>query len=580
MIKRVFANKGSFKSVDFVPGFNIVWADRTKEATQRDSRNGLGKSTLIEIIHFCLGAKAKQQKGLLVEALKGWEFSVELEVAGQSVTVTRCVDKANCVRVEGACDAWPIKPKEKGGRQVYSIADWNEVLGAMMLGLSLETADKPFAPTFRSAISYFIRRHKDAFSTPFEHHRKQIEWDKQVNNAFLIGLAWEDAAEIQTLRERKKGIENLRRASKSGVIQGVLGSLGDLEARKVRLQAKVMEEEQALFSFRVHPQYTQIEIEANNLTEKIHEAVNANMIDQQLIDLYEKSLSDEQPPQDDDITRLYREAGVNLPGLVLRRFEDVQSFHNHVIQNRRSFLAAEINRLEAILEKRDSEIATLTDERAKRLEVLQSHGALDEFMRLQSLHSKAVNELNEVVSMIENWRTVENGLSEIKIAQEVTGRRARQDYDERATIRERAISLFNKYSEILYSAPGRLVINVDQTGFKYDVEIERSGSAGISNMKVFCYDLMLATLWAGRTPSPRLLIHDSTIYDGVDERQRALALETAAQEAGKNGFQYICTLNSDYVPWTEFSRGFDLRQFIRLTLTDQNADGCLLGIRF
>jgi uncharacterized protein YydD (DUF2326 family) len=58
MIKKLSANQPSFKTVEFSAGFNVVLADRTQESTKRDSRNGLGKSTLIEIIHFCLGAKS------------------------------------------------------------------------------------------------------------------------------------------------------------------------------------------------------------------------------------------------------------------------------------------------------------------------------------------------------------------------------------------------------------------------------------------------------------------------------------------------------------------------------------------
>src|SRR5262249_17009150 len=118
------------------------------------------------------------------------------------------------------------------------------------------------------------------------------------------------------------------------------------------------------------------------------------------------------------------------------------------------------------------------------------------------------------------------------------------------------------------------------TGFKFDVEIERSGSTGISNMKVFCYDMTLAKMWSERSPSPGLTVHDSAIFDGVDERQRALALEIAAREAADSGSQYICALNSDYVPWTEFSANFSLKDFIRVTLTDDSLDGCLLGVRF
>jgi uncharacterized protein YydD (DUF2326 family) len=71
-----------------------------------------------------------------------------------------------------------------------------------------------------------------------------------------------------------------------------------------------------------------------------------------------------------------------------------------------------------------------------------------------------------------------------------------------------------------------------------------------------CCDLMLARLWSARSASPGFLIHDSTIFDGEDERQRAEALELATSESLAQGFQYICTLNSDYVPRNEFSPGF------------------------
>ena len=55
MIIAVRSNMPSFNEIELKPGFNVVLADRTKESTKRDSRNGLGKTTLVEIIHFCLG---------------------------------------------------------------------------------------------------------------------------------------------------------------------------------------------------------------------------------------------------------------------------------------------------------------------------------------------------------------------------------------------------------------------------------------------------------------------------------------------------------------------------------------------
>lgn len=580
MITRVSANKSSFKTVEFTKGFNVVWADRTKESTPKDSRNGLGKSTLIEIMHFCLGANAPREKGLMVNALEGWEFSLGMLIGGQHITVSRSVDNPRVVSVEGDVSSWPLSPKVKNGRNTYGIKDWNLLLGYLYFGLPVDGEERKYHPTFRSLISYFIRRHKDAFSKPFENHSKQVEWDKQVNNAFLLGLSWEDAAEMQELKDRKKDVEDFRKAVKAGVVQGFFGSLGDLEARKVRLKAHAEQETENLQSFKVHPQYEQIQVKANRLTGEIHEEINANLLDNRLITLYEKDLTEEQPPLSDNIERLYKEAGAVLPSVTLRRLEEVKTFHKNIIENRRAFLAIEIGRLKRQVAKRKESVKNRTDERSSLMTVLQTHGALEEYTLLQKQYMNTVNELNSITSMIENTKSFESRLSEIKIAQEVLQQKARRDYDERQRIRERAITLFNSYSEILYSAPGKLVLDVGPTGFKFAIEIERSGSAGISNMTVFCYDLMLSRLWADRIPSPRLLIHDSTIFDGVDERQIALALENAAGEAEKNGFQYICTLNSDHVPWKEFSKEFDLKKYIKLRLTDESVDGCLLGVRF
>ena len=91
---------------------------------------------------------------------------------------------------------------------------------------------------------------------------------------------------------------------------------------------------------------------------------------------------------------------------------------------------------------------------------------------------------------------------------------------------------------------------------------------------------MLTQIWSHNEVSPNILIHDSTLFDGVDERQVALALELAAQESERLGFKYICTLNSDMVPSSElFSSGFNFESFVRLRLTDDEG-GNLLGISF
>ena len=186
----------------------------------------------------------------------------------------------------------------------------------------------------------------------------------------------------------------------------------------------------------------------------------------------------------------------------------------------------------------------------------------------------------DVDSRISNLQRFEQGRSETRVKRELLLQTARRDFDERREVRDRAISLFNSNSQELYSAPGNLVVDVADTGFRFNVDILRSGSQGINNMKIFCYDLVLTQLWAEKEHSPRLLMHDSTIFDGVDERQIAQAIELAQREAESRGFQYVCALNSDTLPSDEFSPDFDLDSFVRVRFTDQSDDGGLLGIRY
>lgn len=583
MIHAVRCNQSSFKEVQFRPGFNVILADRTEVSGMKDSRNGLGKSTLIEIIHFCLGANLPQAKGLGSKNLRSWSFTLELTLANQAITVTRSTDEPSKVVIEGDTTSWSLQPKEKEGQRVLSIKDWNKVLGTLMFGLPRDYEDKKFQPSFRSLISYFIRRGRDAFSTPFEHYRKQIEWDKQVNNAFLLGLAWEDARDLQLLKDEQKLLSELNKLKKSteiGVVTGIFGSLGELEALKVQVESQLRERKETLNNFRVAPQYHELEENANRLTLEIHEASNKNFTDHKLLEFSQLSLEAENERLTNDVIGIYKKAEIELPGLVIRRLEEVETFHRQLIENRREFLLTEIHRLRSDIFSREHLIREKTEERAVLLEVLQTHGALEEHTKLQELYLETVADLNELNKRIEELKKFEEGKSALKIEKERLLQRMRRDYEERHIQVERAIDLFNTNSRFLYNVPGTLIIDVGDNGFRFRVDIRRDGSEGIGNMKIFCYDLMLAQIWSERNPSPRLLIHDSTIFDGVDERQVALALELVDRESRRCGFQYICTLNSDMIPRSEFSSDFDFDSFVRLRLTDADDEGGLLGIRF
>ena len=579
MIVAVRSSSPSFKEAKFKPGFNVVLADRTKESTQRDSRNGLGKTTLIEIIHFCLGAQAGRNHSLMATPLKGWSFILEMRVDERDLIVTRSTDNPRFVELDGDLQGLNIPSQRLNGMDTLQVNDWNSLLGELFFGLSQEPVLK-YHPTYRSLFSYLVRRGRDAFASPFLHFRTQHEWDKQVNNAFLLGLDWQHAGQLQEIRDEDNLLNGLRRAAREGLLEGMVGTLGNLEAERARLDSEIRQGSDSLNNFRVLPQYEAIEQEANELTSTLQELANANLSDGRLADLYRSSLEDDQAPDTDELLEVYQTVGVIMPELVRRRLDQVEDFHQQILANRRAYLESEIQRIEANRSQRELQIQTGDERRSRLLEILRTHGALQEYTRLQELHLDRVARRNDIDNRISNLRRFEQGKSEVRVKKELLLQTARREFEERREVREEAINVFNEKSQALYDAPGNLVVDVTDNGFSFDVEILRSGSQGINNMKIFCYDQMLAQLWANKQPSPRLLIHDSTIFDGVDERQVALAIEMAQREAERYGFQYICALNSDMLPSNEFSPEFDLESFVRLRLTDESAEGGLLGIRY
>jgi len=582
MIYSVRCDHPSFREVEFKSGFNVVLATRTLAATDKDSRNGAGKTTLIEIVHFCLGSKADRKNRLMVPQLRGWTFTIELDLRGKRYQVSRSTANARRIILEGDFNDWPIKPKRDSdsGSFVVSAPQWTDLLGWLMFDLPPQAKTDSYEPTFRSLFSYFARRGRDAFSTPFEHFRKQKEWDKQVHNAFLLGLSWEYPSKLQRLKDQEKVIGELRAAIKAGTFPDLLGTVGELESQKVLLEELIARRREELNTFRVHPQYQEYQDRANALQSAVRQLNQENTSDSAMLSFYEESLIQEKPAEADKLARVYQEAGVGWPDGVRKRLADVQEFHDKVIVNRRAFLETEISRLTRVIAQRNEDLRKVSDERASLLSVLNTHGALAEYAEMQRIQSGEMARLGAINQRIANLKRIEEIKSQTRIEREQLKVLARSLYEERRADRERAISLFNSFSHDLYSQPGELIVDVAEGGYEFNVEIARQDSQGVEQMKVFLYDLTLATLWAAKRIGPGFLIHDSAIFADVDERQKAHALELAAKMSSTLGFQYICCLNSDSIPESDFSPGFSLRPYVRIELTDEGEKGGLLGIRY
>lgn len=575
MIHEVTSSLPKFKSLRFTQGLNIVLADRTDKSTQTDTRNGSGKTSLIEILHHLLGGKAEPKSMFRQPPLDEHWFAMVFDLGGQRVRVQRDGATPNKVTIT-TFDADGQEPVE----ELISNEQWKRRLGSEFFGLN-EEGD--WAPSFRSCISYFMRKQSaGGFQTPTKHFSQQMTWDIQVNLSHLLGLDVELARAWQRLRERERQMETLRKAAQGGALGDLVGNSGELASELAVAEDELNTLTDSVGDFTVIPTYATVEAEVTRLGQRIRTLNNQIISDREYLAQLENNLGEVQTTRPTGLAELYAAADVQLPEVALAAYDDVQAFHESVIANRRQYLDAEIRRISTDLAGNTSERNRLAEERSEGVRLLASGGAVETLLELQRDVAKRQVRVEQLRHRYNNAVALESEQGELRLERQRLAAALTRDLAERQQVLRPAFVIFERLSQRLYADQqhGRLVINATDNGPEISATIPRGRSKGITNMQVYCFDLDLITLWSRKERGPGFLVHDSHLFDGVDERQRASALQLGAEFAAVEGFQYIVTLNSDETP-KELPDGTVVEDYVLPErLTDHGDDGGLFGLRF
>lgn len=167
MLHRIYSDLKSFKELKFSPGFNLILAQKSPGATDRQTRNGAGKSSIIEIIHFLLGSNTAKGSLFKSASLERHIFGLDFDLYGERIRVERSGEKASRIFLyDASTKNWPVDILKIGlfDNFAFSNEEWKSLLGRLMFSLPLSqeksNLDK-FGPKFRSLISYFIRRESE-----------------------------------------------------------------------------------------------------------------------------------------------------------------------------------------------------------------------------------------------------------------------------------------------------------------------------------------------------------------------------------------------------------------------------------
>ena len=216
MIQNIFSSLASFKALEFKSGLNVLVAQKEVGATDKQTRNRAGKTSLVETIHFLTGSNAEKGSLFRSTALEEESFGMTFDLGGQSVTTERSGKQKAKINVAGA--------DFLKGKTHLSNSEWVELLGEKMFSLHALPEGGGRAPTFRSLFAYFVRRQlSGAFTTPEKQATMQQAGDYQVALLFLLGLDWKIASDWQKVRDREKTLAELKKAAGAGAFGSIIG---------------------------------------------------------------------------------------------------------------------------------------------------------------------------------------------------------------------------------------------------------------------------------------------------------------------------------------------------------------------
>lgn len=584
MIRSISSDLRTFKTVIFHDGLNILLADKSPNSSDGYTRNSAGKSSLIEIVQFLMGANATKDSLPKHPKLEQYTFTGEFRISGHNIKASRKGADAGKILISSE-DAQRIRIETKVAKDgtVYVSNDvWKSALGYHMFGMPIDAWQRKNSPTFRQLFPYFARRAgSGGYERPEKTWANASRADYQINLSYLFGLDWTVPADLEAVREREKQLTELRKASKGGAFDHLVGTVAELRPKLALGEEKVTKLRSEIERFEVSDTYRELSDEAAAArTEMLRLELKAVALKDNIEHLT-NALNSQVPPVVSNVARLYEAIGIQLPDVARRRFEDVAAFHTSVIRNRKAYLETEITEARAQLASGGARSRQLSDRRSEILTFLQGKGALEDFTLLQSRLAEAEAETESLRQRYEAATMLEGKATELEIDRANIKRRLQSDHAERKARIDESIIVIGKLIADLYDdRTGEFQVSVTNNGPEFSISIQGDRGGGISNIEIFCFDIALFTAAAKRLGGPGFLIHDSHLFDPVDERQIARAVSLGAEYADATNGQYIVALNSDVFERLSLPEGRDWNEAIlKMRLSDDEKGG-LFGFRF
>jgi uncharacterized protein YydD (DUF2326 family) len=524
------SQNSKFKDITFKDGLNIIVGEKT-DRDRKETSNGVGKTLSIRLIDYMLAGR-NQKIDKILEDLDT-PLTLQFSVGETTHQVYR----------DGKVIA--LDEKECRLKDLKAFFDAHNTLDEF---------------SFRDVLVRFVRK---AYNHPTEQLEQEESFKNNAINARLLGL---DTSYVEKKRELY-----YKRKTLTEIIKYLKELKSDVDKEAViETREELASIEKAIETFQIAENYHELKEKADELSRKIAKIENEIRILERRKKQQEEIIrvNKQEDIDVDMIERIYAEAEFFLKEEVIRHLDAVKNFHETLFENRKKRAREEIETIEKKKALKEKEMSILDKERADLLKLLDNKGALDEYNALLKRREELVEKLQILEAKEKEKERYEEEKQRLKLEIDAfelelieLEKRLKKRFDE-------LTGMFRDISSLFYERPGYLNIDINKNMqakhlYKIEPKIQADDSSGISMMKIFIYDMLIYGL---NKDVVGFVAHDNLLFDVVDERQVATAMDYAKN----NTAQYICSISDSKINGAKEYADTDFKDEIVLHLGEHD----------
>lgn len=465
------------RDISFRKGVNLI-VDETDKEDLKTSGNNVGKTTVLRLIDYCLGAKGrniyqdpefKNKKNTEIE-----DFLTQNNIV-ITLTLKQDLDDEESIEITMRRNflQYANKIQEIDGKK-YSNDEYPKKLKELIFHSKKEK------PTFRQIVSKNIRDEKNRLvNTVKVLHATTTHQEYEALYLFWFGIDLEESDRKQKLISRKKLESTLQKKLQAE------GTLSSINQSLIVINRSLDSLNEKKDSFNLNQNYENDIVRFNQVKSELSRSstrLSRLELRKELIVESSNELDSEFSDLDaDKISALYNEAKVLIPDLQ-KTFEETLSFHNSMIQEKKRFITEELPELDAQIQTLNLNLNSLLKEEKELADKLKNTGQKESFQSILdelALLSERKGSLDEKKRLWE--RSLSQSQSINRELEEINEGISSLD----STIQQR-VSEFNKYfsdiSSRLYGE--QFILSPDKNDRGYELNISSiSGNLGTGKKK-------------------------------------------------------------------------------------------------